>query len=229
MDFNPDELAGWIDYYSFPQLREGRGGPFNGQQRRRELFNAILREMKPVAIVETGTFQGDTTELFGETGLPVYSVESNARNYGFARARLRHCGNVVMLKCDSRDGLLRILGNELRDRLNETTFFYLDAHWNAYLPLADELDIIFNRANRAIVMIDDFEVPGDGGYGYDDYGEACVLSGSYIESHILKFGLAALYPKATSGQESGARRGCVILCKDGVANEIRRVGLTFEV
>src|SRR5216683_8159337 len=33
------------------------------------------------------------------------------------------------------------------------------------LPLAEEIDIVFSRCPLAVVMVDDFQVPSDAGYG----------------------------------------------------------------
>ena len=51
-----------------------------------------------------------------------------------------------------------------------SVFFYLDAHDSGDLPLREELEIIFENWSDAVVMIDDFMVPHDSGYGYGDYG-----------------------------------------------------------
>ncbi len=203
---------GRLEYYLFPNWRNGWGGPFNGQKRRKELFEGILHNVSPKAIVETGTFRGRTASYFAETGLPVYSVEYNPRVYGFARELLRGYDNVVMLEGDSRAGLRQFLGTALSDKLQDPLFFYLDAHWNADLPLAEELDIIFAACARPVVMIDDFEVPDDAGYGYDDYGGANVLNAEYIAPSVERYGMSELYPSAPSSSETGAKRGSVILC-----------------
>ena len=58
-------------------------------------------------------------------------------------------------------------------------FFYLDAHWNEDLPLAEELDTIFCRSSNPVVMIEDFQVPDDPDYGYDDYGPRKSLNPEY--------------------------------------------------
>jgi hypothetical protein len=92
-------------------------------------------------------------------------------------------------------------------------FFYLDAHWNEDLPLADEIDIIFGRSSNAVVMIDDFEVPGDPGFDYDDYGPGKALNAEYIAPLAEKHGLAIFYPSVPSREETGRRRGCTVLCK----------------
>jgi len=56
------------------------------------------------------------------------------------------------------------------------TFFYLDAHWEESLPPREELDLIIREFKQFVVMIDDFEIPNDPGYGFDDYGPGKRLS-----------------------------------------------------
>jgi hypothetical protein len=63
-------------------------------------------------------------------------------------------------------------------------------------------------------MIDDFQVPFDPGYGYDDYGPGKALTFEYIAPAIAENGLCALYPATPSGEEDGMRRGCIILGKE---------------
>ena len=59
-------------------------------------------------------------------------------------------------------------------------------------------------------MIDDFQVPGDAGYGYDDYGAGKILSLPYL--HVDKLpGLKLYWPSARSAEETGFRRGCLVL------------------
>jgi len=90
-------------------------------------------------------------------------------------------------------------------------FAYLDAHWEADLPLAEELEIVFGWDSDAIVMIDDFQVPDDPGYGYDDYGPGKALTPDLVDPACRAFGLEQLYPVLASANETGVKRGCVIL------------------
>ena len=173
----------------------------------------LIAAFAPAAIVETGTFHATTTEHLAEAGLPVYTMEANHTNFGFALRRLIWRRNVTMRLCDSRAGLRSLFGGPLRRRLADTVFFYLDAHWNEDLPLAEEIDIIFTHCAAAIVLIDDFEVPGDAGYGFDDYGEGRALTAAYIDEQVRTHGLAVFYPSTPSFDESGARRGCAVLVK----------------
>ena len=82
-----DALLGALDYWRFPNTRSGWGGPFNGQFARCRLFAAIINEFAPRAIIETGTFRGTTTELLATTGLPIFTIESDRRLYGYSRMR----------------------------------------------------------------------------------------------------------------------------------------------
>jgi len=106
--------------------------------------------------------------------LPVVTIENDRRNYGFARARLRNFENVELRLGDSRF------------RLNELPhlFAYLDAHWDADLPLAEELEIVLGWGSDAIVMIDDFQVPDDPGYGHDWMPESLFL---FLEARKAMF------------------------------------------
>ena len=212
-DFFSEELKGWIDYYRFPERRQSWGGPFNGQAGRRAIFGSLLTAIRPHLILETGTYLGSTTELFAQTGLPVVTVENDPRNYGFCRARLRQFRNVQLRLGDSRIMVHQALDQHRIALQARPLFAYLDAHWNADLPLAEELEIIFSVCSGAVVMIDDFQVPDDPGYQYDDYGPDKALTLGYIASVVERFDLAVSYPKLASSDESGARRGCVVLAK----------------
>ena len=100
----------------------------------------------------------------------------------------------------------------------ETLFVYLDAHWNDNLPLDEELDIVFQNCPTAVVIIE-VQVADDPGYAYDDYGPGKALTLSYIAPTILKLGLRIFYPSTPSSEEGGARRGCVVLVKNGVHSQ----------
>ena len=220
------QTIGMIDYMR--SLDHGLDwGPFNGQTARQALFVDLIANTRPYAIVETGTFLGATTELMSRTGLPVFTIELHPRNYGFARARFWRKRNVKLFHEDSRTALLRLFDGPLHSLSSLTVFFYLDAHWNDDLPLAEEIDIIFGRCPLAVVMIDDFEVPSDAGYGYDDYGRGKALVSGYIQPAISAHDLQAFYPSTPSAADYPStpmaaaglaepgrlRRGCVVLVK----------------
>jgi predicted O-methyltransferase YrrM len=209
------EVAGAIEYTLHQDRGIAWGGAFNGQCFRKDLFESLVEKFAPVAIVETGTYVGTTTEFMAATGLPIFSVESEPRNYGFARARLWRSHNVHLLRGDSRAALRRLFdGLPLRGSRDHSLFVYLDAHWMDDLPLAEELEIVFGACPNAIVMVDDFQVPFDAGYGYDDYGTRRSLTADYIKPVVAAHSLLVFYPSTPSVQETGARRGCVIIANN---------------
>jgi hypothetical protein len=220
---------GMIDYLRSPRLG-AEWGPFNGQTARQALLVDLVAKTRPHAIVETGTSLGATTELMSLTGLPVFSIELYPRHYGFARLRLLGKRNIKLLYGDSRTGLSKLLDGPLQALADRTVFFYLDAHGHVYedLPLAEEIDIVLSRCLSAVIMIDDFEVPWDTGYGYDDYGPGNALVWDYIKPAIAAHQLRAYYPSTPSALDYPStpmaaaglavpgrlRRGCVVLAKE---------------
>jgi hypothetical protein len=213
-DHLPDELKGRIDFYTFRKRQLIWGGPFKGQTGRLAVFAALRPIVNPGFILETGTCYGTTTELLAESGLPVVTIESNARNYAFARARLRRFANVQLWLGDSRIGALRALDLHRTTLGARPLFAYLDAHWNEDLPLAEELDVVFTRCPNPVVMVDDFRVPDDPGYGYDDFGPGKALDQSYIAPAVETHRLGVFYPMLPSAKETGQRRGCVVLARE---------------
>lgn len=204
--------VGFIHYFRDPSPGKGWGGPFNGQTFRRRIFDALM-ELDFAAIVETGTYLGTTTEYFAATGLPVLTVEGHPKCYGFVRARFLRKRNVSPKLGDSRFHLRRILSGLSAETRQKPLFFYLDAHWEGDLPLAEELQLILASCAQPIIMIDDFEVADDPGYGYDKYGKGKKLEREYIEPFITGDGLSLFYPAASSSDETGKKRGCAILVR----------------
>ncbi|MGH2506213.1 MAG: hypothetical protein ACRDHZ_02135 [Ktedonobacteraceae bacterium] len=215
-----ESFAGMQDYFRYPERRIGWGGPFNDQQYRQALFQALIDRIKPVAIVETGTFHGTTTAFMAGTGIPLYTIEKDVRRHGFARARFLCRSHVSVYRGDSRKTLRALINGSLYKCRDKAIFVYLDAHWSDDLPLAEELEIVFANCPAAVVMIDDFQVPCDAGYGYDNYGPHKALNSDYIAPVVAAHSLAAFYPSAPASLESGRRRGCIVLARRDVHGEV---------
>lgn len=205
----PCLATAYIDYYLRPSVGDKWGGPFNGQIGRRLTFRELNVRFDFSHAVETGTFRGATTEYLSQTiDGQVYSVEKDCRYFHYARLRLRRYDNVVLRHGDSRE----FLRNEMRSLAygGGRGFFYLDAHWGEDWPLAEELKIVLADHPDAVVMVDDLPVPGDSGYGYDDYED--------LPPEITSSSLAdvapepVLYlPRIGSDAETGSRKGCAVL------------------
>lgn len=208
---------GRAEYFLAPTRRQSWGGPLNGQQGRVTLCGDIFDALQPAAIVETGTFRGTTTNFFAQLGAPVYTVEAHPQYYAFARSNTRKFrDHIRMVMADSRS-FLRTLAND--DSVPKSrVFFYLDAHWNSDLPLAEELDVIFSNWENSVIMVDDFEVPGDS-YGYDDYGSGAALNKNYLD-RLGRTDMFRFFPSLPAAQESGSKRGCVVLCNSRQTQEL---------
>jgi hypothetical protein len=146
-------------------------------------------------------------------GVPVHSVEVDARSHGYAQAALRRYANARLHLGDSRALLERVTATS--DHATQRGFFYLDAHWLEDLPLAQEVAIILARSTDPVIVIDDFAVPGDPGYGFDDYGPGSRLDETFVKSSLDRYEATILYPSAPSEHETGARRGCCVIAKNG--------------
>ena len=209
---------GCLDYYFGARSSWDQGQPFNGQEYRRRIFEELMAAMPWKALVETGTFRGTTTQFLARWGLPVYSVELSRRQFAFARLRLRkYRERVHLYQGDSRRFLTQLADDPQFPRTN--VFFYLDAHWNDDLPLKEEVALIFQTWREAVVMIDDFQVPGSS-YGYDDYGPGKALNLDYL-SALADLHLHYLFPVLPAEQETGLKRGCVVVCREDSILQLR--------
>jgi hypothetical protein len=220
--------VGALEYHLNPKRLDGfGGGAFNGQCFRQLIFVDLVRTCQFEAIAETGTFVGGTTLFIAHNcKVPIYSCEINHRSFQIAKRRLKPYPNIHLTNGDS----LKFLST-LPVNADSRAFFYLDAHWLTHLPLAEETEIIFNSFKNFVVMIDDFEVPGDSEYIFDDYGPGKKLSlrdFPYQNDPRVKI----YFPRRPAREESGLRRGCIVLSSSNMESKtdsldcLRRVGST---
>jgi predicted O-methyltransferase YrrM len=215
--FVPEETKGMIEYHLRPYLCDKWGGPLNGQCRRLAIMTDLLAACSPTTILETGTFRGSSTLWFAlNSKAAVRSVEAVPRNYGFAKRRLRGHANVQLHLGDSRSFLRSVPAS------NKPTLIYLDAHWAEDLPLKEEVEIALERFSECVIVVDDFEVPGDPGYGHDDYGAGKNLSLTDFPFHRDPR-ITLFLPTAPSSTESGKKRGCVVLAGARLAASVSTV------
>lgn len=72
-------------------------------------------------------------------------------------------------------------------------------------------------------MIDDFEVPGDSGYGFDSYGLDKSLTLDYVRPSLSRHDLRIFYPSVPSGEETGKRRGCAFVAPVEVSEKLEEI------
>jgi hypothetical protein len=225
---NLQRVRGLADYYS---RNKGKFYPWgfamNGMTSRLEATRQVIYALGIERIVETGTFRGTTAEWFAQFGLPLETIEIAERYYVFSQARLAKFKNVEV-RLDSSVPFLKeriARGSVARDTRQ---LFYLDAHWENHLPLRDELVSIFGHYTNAVVLIDDFKVEDDDGYGFDHYASDRELTLAYVQNSGLPK-LSYFYPATRSNEETGAKRGWIILTSNTqLADQLRAVALLRE-
>jgi hypothetical protein len=208
----PARLAASIDHLRIG-LPEEFGGPFNGQERRIDAVREIFKAIRFAAIVETGTYRATTTLfLRGLSDVPIATIEVQPRFYHYAKRRLRDLPDLHLILGDSADELPSLAKSSPWNI--GPVFFYLDAHWLDALPLYRELEAIVAGWRAFVIVVDDFRVPHDPGYSYDDYGPGNVLEpsilGPFADSELVVF-----WPGSLSSDETGARRGWIVLASGG--------------
>jgi predicted O-methyltransferase YrrM len=183
---------------------------FNGQVVRANLLLAVLRSLDCDVFVETGTYRGETSLLIAaQTTVPVFTCELNEPAHKLSAKLLEPFGARIQLTlADSRQFLQSFLSTSMF----RLPFFYLDAHWNADIPLLTELELIISQSRGFVIVIDDFKVPFDSQFKYDTYG-ATVFEESYIAPTLRPYveRICLMYPAYPCSIETGAKRGfCMI-------------------
>lgn len=219
LHFSP-RLRGWYEFM-FDSRSAAAKAPFNGQAARVQLMSEIIDRCGVERFVETGTKRGDTTAWFAAFGLPVISAEIVPHVAWSAKYRFVWQRNVNIRLLDSVE-MLKGLAAE-PGAATPRTLFYLDAHWHEVLPLGDEARLVRDRFPNSIIFIDDFQVPDDPGYRYDDYGPDQRLTLDYLWPAIAP-NAAIYFPSTPSEEETGARRGSVVIASaagiNGVLDEM---------
>jgi len=215
----PGKLGARIDRLR-PALSAGFGGPFNGQERRTQAVRDIFAKVPFQSIVETGTYRATTTLFLSQLAdVPVASIEVNSRYYHYAQRQLKRAPNVTLIRGDSTTVLRSLPARAPWNR--DPVFFYLDAHWRKYLPLPAELEAIREGWPSFAVLIDDFQVPGDPGYAYDDYGPGQALEPAIL-TPLEGAPIVIYWPAAPSSEETGGRRGWIVLASAGQVDDSLR-------
>ena len=181
----------------------------NGQKFRKKIITDIFDGLKFETIVETGTEYGFTTKFFSQFSNKIISIEKSNAIYTIARKNLASEKNIQLILNDSKNLEKILKKDKLNINKNENTFFYLDAHSDDDYPLIDEIQYILKNFNNSIILIDDFQIPDDSGYGYDSY-RGRKLNLDFIKKLFSK-NEKIFFPNIPSFKETGRLRGYVII------------------
>lgn len=213
------EVERVLDAVLSDAVYEPTSAAFNGQAGRQAIVRDLVDQFGFATVIETGTHFGNTAGyLATEFGLAVQTCELVPRYVRVASHLLRQLPTVEVHHLDSRQFLRQLAGAHHTSA--DRPFVYLDAHWHADLPLAEELDLVAENWPEWVAMIDDFRVPGDEGYGFDDYGPGRRLDLDYLAPVLARHGLTAFFPTLPSSAETGARRGCMVTCAPALTPQL---------
>ncbi len=214
-----------------PEYKSEEKTGFGGQMMRRKLFGEIVSILDFQCAIETGTWMGNTAGYLSEMiNSPVYTCEIDKRYYALAKLRLKGIGSISFYQLDSRAFLKGLIQSEPTRRIvDSNTFFYLDAHWYSDVPLRAEIDIIFSKWREFVIMVDDFEVPYDNGFGFDDYGDVGRLTIELIRDLVAaETSISVFFPAYSSLDETGAKRGWVLLATETNSKVLREISMLKE-
>ena len=156
----------------------------------------IIAEYGITTIVETGTFEGKSTVEFAQLVPKVYGIELSDKFIKETTNRLKknNIHNVTLVKANSPEGLRQLMPDLDVDK----TLFFLDAHWNTYWPILDEIETI--EKNKGVILIHDFKVPNNNELGFDsyknqplDYDFVKNALDSWCPTHRIEYNTKAYY------------------------------------
>ena len=165
---------------------------FHGDRFLIEAVHSVLKDAE--YFVETGTNVGSTIRFVATkyNAIQCLSCEPDENGFRSAGCNTQGLDNVELHNVDAITFL-----NTLPSVLPATgkrVVCWLDAHGCGFRwPLREEVDFFTKQYPDAIIFIDDFKVPGNDKFGYDQYdGQECSLS--YIRDVISDDAFEIGYP-----------------------------------
>lgn len=190
--------------------------PFNGDTFITQEFLKLKKDFLIKNVVETGTFEGQTTNWLSKNFEKVFTVELNTTYLETAKNNCYDLQNITFFNGDSSN----IIKDIVELIKNERTVFFLDAHWGDCCPTPSELIEIKKMVIKPIIVIHDFYVPGKShpegmhnqghsGWGWDYYPNF-KYNWESIENHIINI-YENDYKYYYNEEVNGARRGCIYI------------------
>lgn len=129
-------------------------------------------------ICETGTAKGNSAERLQYIFKKVYTCEIDPKMLEDVKTHVSLNDNVEVVLGNSPDCLKKWFSEIGHDKF----FLFLDAHWDEYWPLLDELQQVIDFGYKPVIIIHDFDC-GHGGWQYDTYN-GNILNWDYIKDKI---------------------------------------------
>lgn len=155
---------------------------FHGDKYLIELVELLIKKCSH--FVETGANVGTTLRFVADRNphLECYSCEPDLLAYKLLKKNISGFTNCNVKRMYSEDFLMDLFKNT--GIVNEMPVFWLDAHGYGFpWPLKNEISLITNSVMKAFILIDDFKVPDNDSFLFDEYnGQVC--SYEYIQNSL---------------------------------------------
>jgi hypothetical protein len=185
--------------------------PFNGDTFIEAEFILLKNKFGLNTAFETGTCFASSTLFLSENFDRVVTIENNIEYLNIAHQRLKEakCTNVKTVFGDSQEVTYDAIIDNL---INDKTMFFLDAHFNSYCPLRDELKAIALAGIKPVIAIHDFKVPEQSGLGFDSYnGQDFELAWIFSDLNEIYGQGEWNYHYNTEENSAGAKRGIIYI------------------
>jgi hypothetical protein len=164
----------------------------------------VLKRYPNKYFVETGTNLGDGIYAALDAGFDkIISIEIHEPSYQFAKDRLKHLSQVIIVKGDTSKDLWSYISE-----INEPITFWLDAHWSGpgtgqgdnVNPIMQEISQIRDHHIKTHkILIDDRRLMGT-----DDFLK--------IPEDEIKKAILTINPSYIFGLEDGFVQGDILTC-----------------
>lgn len=175
----------------------------------KDIFD-VVNTFNIKVIVETGTWKGRSAQLFSAMVEKIYTIEIKEEFYKDSDF-LSDYPNVYRFLGNSPEVLEKLFINYNLDN----TLFFLDAHWNEYWPIKDEISTITKyKPENCIICIHDIFNPNNEELGYDSY------SGQRLDFEYIKPEIESIFGQNYSlrynKNATGEKRGTLFIKKSWV-------------
>lgn len=171
----------------------------------RERLRQIVREQGIRCVVETGVDKGLSTVEFSKMADYVFAVDNQMPALQTAYDNLGKAGRFLNPNVTLCYGNSPFILWSLQPLLPDETLYFLDAHWQEYWPILDEIRAI--RPGTGVIVIHDMVVPDHPELGYDGYN-GCNLDYVYVKDVVKKWSPTHRVEYNESTEGTAFPRGC---------------------
>jgi predicted O-methyltransferase YrrM len=196
----------------------------------------IIVDFGVKTVVETGIFEGKSTNRFRLTGVNVIGVEISPEYAENSKKLIEREGGKVQIvnkfwEADEKlllnKSVVKIIIGNSPDVLAKIApivqkapvcLYFLDAHWGDYWPINDEIKAL-QSYNNLIIVADDIKVPGKD-WGYISYKDK-DLDWDLIKDDVCGFKKNFRYFYTREVSEKSARHGKIYIFVGDIAGKVR--------